>query len=91
MTSFTTFHSLVKTTICINQFIQTIVSNVSMVVPFQFVTHVRLPIIHTASKKRHLVTVPGIAKTAKMESEFIIKVSTLGLGPLYPNPIFGNS
>ena len=49
-----------------------------MVGPFQFVTHVRLPIIHTALKKIcHLVMVPGIAKTAKMESEFIIKVNLL--------------
>ena len=47
-----------------------------MVGPFQFVTHVRLPIIHTASPNSHQVTVPGIAKTAKMVSEFIIKVIT---------------
>lgn len=47
-----------------------------MVGPFQFVTHVRLPIIHTASPNSHQVTAPGIAKTAKMESEFITKVNT---------------
>ena len=48
-----------------------------MVGPFQYVTHVRLPIIHTASPNSHQVTVPGIAKTAKMVSEFIIKVNLL--------------